>query len=65
MREYEAGPAAHRAQLGHDGREVVAVGAETVQPDDGRGGGAAVRFMDDGRVLHRPHVAAIGPAVQR
>ena len=50
--EDEPGPFPNRAELGDDGREVVTVGAEAVEPDDGGGGGAVARLVDDGGSGH-------------
>jgi hypothetical protein len=57
VREHEAhAPRRGQAELRHDGLEVVAVGAETVQPDHRRlgGAGAAPRHELD-RVRQRSH----------
>ena len=51
--EHESGPVPDRTELGNDGREVVAVRPEAVQPDDGGGGGPVARLADDGGSVHR------------
>ena len=65
VREDEPGPLPERPEIGDNGHEVVAVGAEPVQPDDGGGGRASMRFEDDGRIEHGAHVEANRGAAQR
>ena len=63
--ENETGPRAQGAELGNEGREVVTVRTEPVQPDDGARGPAVPRLVDDRWFLHGRHVEAIARAVQR